>query len=176
MITKDYTKEVEIGGEKIMAEFFEYEPYNDLLKSLESSDNTNVWDEITAYFHRLKHKVEDLYWKIRYGFERMFKGYDSVDTFDTFSKFIDRYQKILTEYKKTHWGYPGTMTEEEWENIIDEMLFHLYYMDEENIDKELDDGVPESWIPTLDTTNKIRESHKDKFFELFSKYFYSLWD
>lgn len=172
-ITEYHTKEVEIGGEKIIAEFFEHDNDYDCLKL---TDNSSVWHKIILPFRRLKYKVENLCWKIRYGFERMFKGYDSVDTFEIFSTFIDRYQKILTEYKKSHWGCPVSMSQEEWENIIDEMLFHLYFMDEDNVDKELDNDVPDSWIPTHVTVDKIMNGHKDKFFKLFSKYFYNLWD
>lgn len=70
------------------------------------------WDVITTPYYRIKWKVREAYWEVRYGFQRMFKGYDSVDTFETFAKFIERYTKILTEYRKTHVGYVGTMTNE----------------------------------------------------------------
>ena len=68
------------------------------------------------------------------------------------------------------------MTEEEWNNIIDEMIFHLRYMDEEKVDEELCKDVPDNWIPCVPTIDMITEKHKDEFFKLFSKYFYNLWD
>lgn len=140
------------------------------------STKTTLWDKITLPLYRFVHKVKNVYWNIRYGFQRMFKGYDNVDVFDTFSKFTDRYSKILAEYRKSHIGYVGTMTLEEWNSIIDEMIFHLYYMNEENVNEELKKYVSNNWIPTLETVSKIMDSHKDKFFKLFSEYFYSLWD
>ena len=106
----------------------------------------------------------------------MFKGYDYVDTFETFSKFIDRYSKILKEYKENLHGHPGYMAEEEWNAILDQMIFHLYYMDEDNVDKELYKDVPDNWIVTWDTTSDILEKHKNEFFKLFSEHFYDLWD
>lgn len=135
-----------------------------------------LWDKIASPFWKIKRWLKDTYWEIRYGFQRMFKGYDSVDTFETFAKFIERYTKILTEYKKTHVGYAGTMTNEEWEAIIDEMLYHLYYMDEEHVTEELEKDVPEDWGVSQRTIDEVMYKHKDEFFKLFSEYFYNLWD
>ena len=135
-----------------------------------------IWDIITTPYYKIKWKVKEAYWEVRYGFERMFKGYDSVDTFETFAKFIERYTKILTEYRKTHIGYVGTMTEEEWDDIIDEMLYHLKYMDEETVTEELEKDVPDDWTASAITVYEIMDKHKDAFFKLFSEYFYNLWD
>lgn len=137
-----------------------------------------IWDVITTPFWRMKHWIRDTYWEIRYGFQRMFKGYDSVDTFETFDKFIERYTKILTEYKKKHWGIPMEFvdSEEEWDNVIDEMLYHLHYMDEETVVDELEKDVPDDWDVSHITVHEVLNKHKDAFFELFSKYFYDLWD
>jgi len=135
-----------------------------------------LWDKITTPFWKIKSWFKDTYWEIRYGFQRMFKGYDSVDTFETFAKFIERYTKILTEYRKYHVGYVGTMTEEEWDGIIDEMLYHLHYMDEHNVEAELERGIPDDWGVSQRTIDEVMEKHKNEFFKLFSEYFYNLWD
>lgn len=135
-----------------------------------------LWDIITTPYYKAKWKIRDAYWEVRYGFQRMFKGYDSVDTFEIFSKFIDRYTKILTEYRKTHVGYVYDLTEEKWDEIIDEMIYHLYYMDEWHVIEELEKDVPDNWSASAKTVSKIMDKHKDEFFKLFSEYFYSLWD
>lgn len=170
--TKYYYKEVEICGEKIKAEYFTFgsNPSTNQNKAL------RLWDKITDSYYRIKRNLTDIYWEIRYGFQRMFRGYDSVDIFDTFSKFTDRYYKILTRYKNIKNSHPGTMSEEEWDNIINDMLLHLYYMNEYNVDKELCKNVPDNWIPRHSTVQPIMDKHKDEFFKLFSKYFYYLWD
>lgn len=136
----------------------------------------NIWDVITTPYYKVKWKLDRVYWNCRYGFERMFKGYDSVDTFETFAKFIERYTNILKEYRKTHVGYVGTMTNEEWEAIIDEMIYHLYYMDEEHVTEELEKDVPDDWSASAITVYEVMDKHKDAFFKLFSEYFYNLWD
>ena len=135
-----------------------------------------TWDNITWAYHRIKGWIRDTYWEVRYGIQRMFQGYDVVDTFETFSKFTERYEKILKDYRAHHHGYPTNMTNEEWEEIVDDMIYHLYYMDEENVEKELCSGMPKTWVPDPATTYEIMERHKDEFFKLFSKYFYDLWD
>ena len=162
---------VRVGRDEIKdAEFFVFDEESLQYRKL------NIFEEIYYGITRLIRRAKHICWEIQYGFQRMFKGYDSVDAFDTGNKFVKRYTKILTQYKNTHYGYPSYMTEEEWDNIIDEMLYHLRYMDEEIVDKELTKDVPDGWIPTVITTGRIMEKHKDEFFALFSKYFYQLWD
>ena len=104
------------------------------------------------------------------------KGYDAVDTFETFYKFTKRYSKILKDYRKHHIGYCGEMTAEEWDAIIDEMIYHLHYMDEETVTEELEKNVPDDWSVSTVDVYSVMDVHKDAFFELFSKYFYHLWD
>lgn len=160
-----------VGKDTIEAEYFTFE------RSLGLSEpKWTLWDKITIPFHRAKHWIREAYWEVRYGFQRMFKGYDSVDTFETFAKFRERYTKILKEYRKYHVGYCGEMTEEEWDAVIDEMIYHLHYMDEETVTEELERNVPDDWSASYRTVNHILDKHKDAFFELFSKYFYHLWD
>ena len=136
----------------------------------------NLLDNVTTPFWKTRRWIKDTYWEVRYGFQRMFKGYDSVDTFETFAKFIERYTKILTEYRKKHVGYVATMTNEEWEDVVDDMLYHLHYMDERNVEEELEKDVPDGWHASQITIDNIMLKHKDEFFKLFSEYFYNLWD
>lgn len=168
-MNKSHTATATVGRDTIEAEYFEFE-YTDLGIDL------NLWDKVTLPYYRIKYKVKNTYWKIRYGFQRMFKGYDDVDTFDTFFRFIERYKKIIKELRNNHYGYPGTMTYKEWDNILDTMLYHLHYMEEDNVVKELEKDVPDNWSVSLKTVNDVMEKHKDEFFKLFSEYFYNLWD
>ena len=166
---------VTVGKDTLEAEYFTFNR-SDWWTPKKMNVFEKVWDIITTPYYKAKWWIKEAYWEIRYGFQRMFKGYDSVDTFETFSKFIERYTKILSEYKKYHVGYCATMTEEEWDAVIDEMLYHLKYMDEETVTEELEKNVPDDWSASYKTVNPILEKHKDAFFELFSKYFYDLWD
>ena len=157
------------------AEYFTFD-HSDWWKPKEMGKLEKLWDVITTPYYKTKWWLKETYWEVHYGFERMFKGYDSVDTFETFAKFIERYTKILTELRKCHYGYPGTITNEEWENILDEMIYHLHYMDEETVIEELEKDVPNDWNASGKTVSEIMDKHKDEFFKLFSEYFYHLWD
>lgn len=65
---------------------------------------------------------------------------------------------------------------EAWEAVLTEMIDCLTLMDEEESQKYLgiadDDYSFESHIKVRD----LMAEKKDRFFELFSKHFYSLWD
>ena len=121
--TRDEHKAIAtVGKDTIEAEYFIFD------RSLGLNEpKWTLWDKITLPFYRVKNWIRDTYWEIRYGFQRMFKGYDYVDTFEIFAKFIERYTKILTRYRKHHVGYVFAMTAEEWDAVIDEMLYHLKY-------------------------------------------------
>lgn len=178
-INNEYTATAKVGKDTIEAKYYifdhsdwfvkkEIKTFKDVLEK--------IWDVITTPYYVVKRKTRDVYWEIRYGFQRMFKGYDSVDTFETFWKFINRYSKILKDYRQHHIGYCGEMTAEEWDNIVDEMIYHLHYMDEETVTNELEKDVPDDWNASHITVYEVMDKHKDAFFELFSKYFYHLWD
>lgn len=170
-INDTHTLNVEIGGEMIQAEYFEFNSECDFFNS-----SFNLWDSFVTSLYRMKRVIRDIYYEIYYGFERMFKGYDSVDTFNLDSKFIDRYSKILAEFRKNLHGHPCNLSETEWDEILNSMIQHLYYMDEENVRKELIKDIPESWSVSPKTCRDIMLKHKDEFFKLFSEYFYDLWD
>ena len=136
---------------------------------------SNIWFYITLPFHRLK----QLYWcihrNVKFGFQRMFRGFDNADAYEFFSNFVDRNYKLLEHFKKHNWGYPANLTEEEWDNILDEMIHHLYMMDEWNVIESLKKGMPEDYTVDYKSVYEIMDRNKDEFFKLFSKYFYNLW-
>lgn len=173
----EYKAVATVGKDEIKAEYFTFK-HSDWWTPKKMNVFEKIWDAITTPYYRIKNWLRDIYWKIRYGFQRMFKGYDSVDTFETFHKFIERYTKILTEYRKKHCGIPMEFenSEEEWDKVIDEMLYHLHYMDEQTVTEELEKDAPDDWTVSSKSVYEVMEKHKDAFFELFSKYFYDLWD
>lgn len=138
-----HTATAQVGKDTIEAEYFVFE-HSGWWNPKKMYFFEKVWDIITTPYHKAKWWIREAYWEVRYGFQRMFKGYDYVDTFETFAKFIERYTKILTEYRKKHCGIPMEFvdSEEEWDNVIDEMLYHLRYMDEETVIEELEKDVP----------------------------------
>lgn len=173
-IRETQIKDVTINNETIKD--VKFTSYEDIWQDNPLRPKWTFWDKITIPFYRGRQIISDTYYRIRRGFQRMFKGYDDYDVFELFSGFISRYNKILTDYRKTHYGYPADLTEEKWDAIIDEMLHHLKFMDETYVEDSLCEGMPEHWLPDNMMVYEIMKRHKDEFFKLFSKYFYNLWD
>lgn len=136
----------------------------------------SFWDSIKYFPWRLGFKIKNLYYQVKYGFQRMFRGYDDTEVFNADLTFIDRYLKILKDFSKNHHGYPPSITNEQWDDILDEMIKHLSLMTEDNVETELKKGMPDSFEPDYKTVSGIMNRHKEEFFKLFSKWFYNLWD
>ena len=152
-------------------EFYTSEEMKEIFTGKES-----FWDSVKYFPWRLGFKIKNLYYQVKYGFQRMFRGYDDTEVSNADLTFIDRYLKILKDFRKNHYGYPLSITNEQWDDILDEMIKHLSLMTEDNVETELKKGMPDSFEPDYKTVNEIQDKHKDEFFKLFSKWFYNLWD
>lgn len=111
-------------------------------------------------------------------------GYSPVAQWDTFEWFIDVMREILTNYRYNRVGTSGVVeyrdddswsdeNEEAYNKIIDEMIELLDKMEERYYLSENIEDLKK--IDYIEMYNKQNEA-KDRFFELFSKYFYTFWD
>lgn len=117
-------------------------------------------------------------------FQRIFftlkHGYSPVAQWETFEWFIAVMREILINYRDNRTGTPVVIPDydaddlisenkniEIYNNILNEMIELLDKMDECN---STYNGV------SLEEMHSAMNAAKDKFFELFSKYFYTLWD
>ena len=107
-------------------------------------------------------------------------GYSPVAQWETFGWFITVIREILVNYRDNRMGTPVVIPDyniddlisenkniEIYNNILNEMIKLLDQMDECN--STYNDVSLEEMHSAMDTA-------KNKFFELFSKYFYTLWD
>lgn len=107
-------------------------------------------------------------------------GYSPVAQWETFSWFIAIMHEILTNYRDNRYGTPvvipgydidSLVSEnnniETYNKILNEMIDLLDQMDETN---PIYDDM------SMKEADATQEAAKDKFFESFSKYFYTLWD
>ena len=114
----------------------------------------------------------------KYGRQRVKRGYSDRDVWDIDLWFLSVMPKMLQQLKETRHGSPAELGEsyvnddggmvndkchEEWDKILDRMIFLLGEMNEDisEISRE---------------KVSYREKCKNEFFELFSKYFWYLWD
>lgn len=107
-------------------------------------------------------------------------GYSPVAQWETFGWFITVMREILVNYRDNRMGTPVVIPDyhtddsisenkniEIYNNILNEMIELLDKMDECN---STYNGV------SLEEMHSAMDTAKNKFFELFSKYFYTLWD
>ena len=107
-------------------------------------------------------------------------GYSPVAQWETFGWFITVMREILINYRDNRTGTPVVIPDYDaddlisenknvnvYNNILNEMIKWLDKMDECN---STYNGV------SLEEMHSAMDTAKNKFFELFSKYFYTLWD
>ena len=146
---------------------------------------------------RLKVRVNELIWDIRYAWQRAWRGYDNADVFSIDSHFIERYKAILKNFNKTRhclFNIPEkyreqfngrlNFTDEETSIIIDTMIYHLEMMNEDNVEKVLCGtniyDKDYNWkLRTVDDLKRIASvmnQNKEAFMKLFNDFFWDLWD
>ena len=106
---------------------------------------------------KILNNISNLYFNIRYSIQRAKKGYDEKEVSDIDTSFVNRYISILKEFKDSSSSHPGSITMEEWNNILEEMINDL------------------EMIKFNDDTEQNMK-YKDNFFSLFSKWFFYLWN
>lgn len=151
------------------------------------------WNKITNGLFPYKPKfcwrnirnIPNLFQRIGYVLKH---GYSPIACIDCGAWFIDTMKDVLTEYLKNHWGYKiidehkdAVWNEEAWENVVKEMIDCLERMDEcayyDTHPCEYDEtGNSDDLMKWYDEVWKEMGYAKRRFFLLFNKYFYDLWD
>ena len=104
--------------------------------------------------------------------QRFKRGYADVDVWGIDTWFVNTVGHMLRQLADGH-SYPMECSgPEEWEEILMDMYWSLWHMNEDNVAAEL---KPE-FQTDYQLIYKIMNENKDHFFELFSKWFYNLWD
>ena len=137
---------------------------------------------------RLKPKIQIAWYNFKSRCQRFKRGYSYGDVWDMDCWFIHTVKPMLIHLRDYGIGIPGTLVvecenkREAWEAVLTEMIDCLTLMEEENVyehlfgenwfELERDDNILEDWKRVC----AIMDQNKNRFFELFSKYFYCLWD
>lgn len=133
----------------------------------------------------LRWRLTELYWQLRYAWQRAWYGYDDTDVFELSFNFVARMPVLLREFKENNIAlfpdleHPGeSLTEAETDAIIDQLIFYFENCSEDHVYKRLY-GV-NYWEEEFDF-----EKHKaaaaeqnacwEKAMELFAKWSMCLW-
>ena len=111
--------------------------------------------------------------------QRFKRGWSYRDVWGMCDWFMEVVKPMLIHLRDHHMGVPLEFENngDGWKEVLQEMIYCLELMDEDNVYKKfdfLDDKrlTCEEYDLIADTM----ELNKKRFFELFSKYFYDLWD
>ena len=129
------------------------------------------------------YRIKNAWYKFKRRCQCFKRGYSWSDVWNMNSWFMRTVKPMLIHLRDHGIGIPldlyldGAENERAaWEDVLTEMINCLNLMDEDEAEKYLgiaeNDYSVESYQKIYDFKNKS----KDRFFELFSKYFYSLWD
>lgn len=134
-------------------------------------------------YHRIKNKLIYDIDSLRARIQRFKRGYSYGDVWDMDYWFMRTVKPMLIHLRDHGCGIPNELYVEGsdneriyWENTLTEMISCLELMNEDNAEKYL--GIENNDFSVEDYNKKwaLMEENKNRFFELFSKYFYNLWD
>lgn len=148
-----------------------------LTESVESSESDKEWavciPEIKWTFWD---KITMPFWRRCQRFKR---GYAWSDVWNMFDWFIDTVKPMLMHLRDHGCGVPFEFVdnEEGWASVLNQMIQCLDLMDEDNAETYVKNNYGDlAFRESMVLIDRVMNENKDKFFELFSKYFYNLWD
>ena len=130
----------------------------------------------------IKVKLIDAKRKLKSKIQRFIRGYADDDVWQMDYWFIKIIPKMLRQLRDKGMGYPSKFkSKEEWHDELNKMIYYLEQSNpldnkEENEYSTDKNFEPEKFLQRELEIQKQKNEMKDKFFELFSKYFYELWD
>ena len=109
--------------------------------------------------------------------QRFIRGYAWSDVWNMDSWFKRTVKPMLEHLLEHHVGYPGgEISNKDWEAILREMIDCLMLMDEDAVIEYLGIADDDYSAASYQRVNALMDEKKNRFFELFSKWFYYLWD
>ena len=134
----------------------------------------------------LKQYFRNLFREIRYAWQRAWRGYDDTDVFDLAYNFTKRMVILLREFKKHNdalfknvdRGDSSSLTEEETNAVLDEMIFYFENCNPDMVFKRLYGDKPLSESEVYDATGIVTEEEQrcwEIAMQLFAKWSRCLW-
>ena len=130
-------------------------------------------------YYKIKNKLFYDVDCLRARWQRFMRGYSYGDVWDMDNWFMRTVKPMLIHLRDHHCGVPIEFEHDDkaWCDILTDMISCLNMMDESQVYKEL--GFNNRLNMTkedYETVYRVMENSKNRFFELFGKHFYSLWD
>ena len=130
----------------------------------------------------LYYRIKNAWYNFTCRCQRFKRGWAYGDVWDIDVWFMRTVKPMLTHLRDHGIGIPGEFCIGEdgnriyWENTLTEMISCLELMDENAAREHLGISDSDYSFESYKKINDLMEENKDRFFELFSKYFFDLWD
>lgn len=146
----------------------------------------NIFYKITDFFKYLP--IE-----IKWFWQRGTRGYSDRDVWGIDDWFLNIIVPMLEQLKEVKHGYPLDLTSEQWDEILDRMIFCFKEANEEtcsmvneyetdfifkiygNLEKESKE-LENNYFKRAEEIENYQLQMKEEAFKLFSKYFHALWN
>lgn len=144
-------------------------------------------------FYRIIDFFKCLPREIKWFWQRGKRGYSDRDVWNMDDWFLDTIIPMLKKLKTIKHGYPANLTPEEWDKILDRMIFCFKEANDSTcsmINEYEEKFILETFGNPLKDNKELRENYirrtteiekyqlkmEEEGFQLFSKYFHNLWD
>jgi hypothetical protein len=134
-------------------------------------------------YYKIKNTIQDFRYDLRCRCQRFKRGYAYGDVWDIDCWFIRTIKPMLIHLRDHGIGVPWELynhdSENErlyWDNILTEMIECLDLMSEDAAQQYLGIADDDYSAESYKKVNDFMDAKKNRFFELFSEHFYSLWD
>jgi len=154
----------------------------------------DIWNYKPTLFEKIlwpikrffKDTIPDIPYKIKYFIQRGHRGWSDEDRWNMDSYLISIILPMLKELKKKTHSYPGDLTEEKWDKLLDEMIIGFeaanrvieddYYKEVSGDSIEDIHNAPKEEIREWGRRSMADQKLFHKKMKIFNKYFFSLWD
>ena len=144
-------------------------------------------------FYRIIDSLKYLPQEIKWFWQRGKRGYSDRDVWEIDNWFLNIIIPMLEQLKKIKHGYPVNLTPEQWDNILDRMIFCFKEANDSTCSM-INEYEEKFILETFGNPSKDNKELKQNFikraneieeyqlkmekegFQLFSKYFHNLWD
>lgn len=133
-------------------------------------------------YYKIRNAIRELRYELRTRCQRFRRGYAWSDVWDMDVWFMNTVKPMLIHLRDHGIGMPGELWSEkddsrkDWENVLTEMINCMDLMDEDNAEKHIGIDLNDYSYESYKKVRDCMDENKNRFFELFSKYFYHLWD
>lgn len=133
-------------------------------------------------YYKIKNTLEDIWYPFKWRCQRFVRGYADIDMFNMDDWFMRTVKPMLIYHRDNNFSVPDEFSEnpDGFKLALIEMINCLDLMGEDYVCNflgfcEIEDIIKMKTEDFKEVHDIINDS-KDKFFQLFSKYFYYLWD